>query len=398
MAVKISKDQVRALIGIYAGTLTIMSILVPVPILAAVAQAFPGTPPLLIQMLVSSSSFAAIVGSFVFARLARYIYRRTGMLIATCIYLFGLLPVVFHDSITPALISAIAVGFAMGGIQNTSGAMITDYFEGDQRGMLFGLCSVFVGVGGTIYTMLAGRLGAQNWWMAYYAYLVILIILAVMFIALPKGKKETTSEKMQRARIPREVVVIACLVFFYFACNQIFSNNISMFLSQNGLGGVVESGNVSSFNTIIGCLGGLLVVPCHRLFKRQTLTVNAILGGIGATLIFTAGSLMPVFAGAFCMSFAYAVYNAISSQYVSEASGTVGMAFNLAILNASGSLGNFFSPMMIGGLAGALGGTAQNSFMVGTALCVVIAVVSAAYFAKFKSPKSGSAESETETA
>lgn len=393
MALNISKEQVRALIGIYSATLTIMSILIPVPILAAVAQAFPGTPPILIQMLVSCSSFAAIAGSFVFARLARYMYRRTGMLISTAIYLLGLLPVVFHDSIYPALVAAVAVGFAMGGIQNTVGAMITDYFEGDSRGLLFGLCSVFVGIGGTVYTMVAARLGAQNWWMAYYTYLIIAGILVFMFFVLPKGKKEVSATgTTQRTHVPREVIVVAVLVFFYFACNQVFSNNISMFISETGLGGTVDSGNVSSLNTFVGAIGGLLVIPCHRIFKRQTLTVNAVLGGIGAVLIFTAGSLMPVFAGAFCMSFAYAVYNAISSQYVSEASDTVGMAFNLAILNSSGSLGNFFSPMMIGGVAGTIGGTAGNSFMVCAALCVIIAVVSAVYFARVKSPKSLAAD------
>lgn len=397
MALKISKEQVRALVGFYSGTFTIMSILVPVPILGAVAQAFPDTPAMLIQMLVSCSSFAAIAGSFVFARLARYMYRRTGMLISTAIYLVGLLPVAFHDSIYPALFAAIAVGFAMGGVQNTVGAMITDYFEGDSRGLLFGLCSVFVGLGGTLYTMVAGRLGAENWWMAYYTYLIIAVVLVVMFIVLPKGKKEVAETgKTQRARIPREVIVVSLMVFFYFSCNQVFSNNISMFLAQTGLGDTVMSGNVSSVNTLVGAIGGLLVIPVHRLFKRQTLTVNAILGAIGAALIFTAGSIMPVFAGAFAMSFAYAVYNAISSQYVSEASDTVGMAFNLAILNSSGSLGNFFSPMMIGGVAGAFGGTAADSFMVCAGLAAIVGVVSAVYFAKVKSPKAASTETEVQ--
>lgn len=399
MALNISKEQVRALVGFYSGTFTIMSILIPVPILGAVAQAFPDTPAMLIQMLVSCSSFAAIAGSFVFARLARYMYRRTGMLISTAIYLVGLLPVVFHDSIYPALFAAIAVGFAMGGVQNTVGAMITDYFEGDSRGMLFGLCSVFVGLGGTLYTMVAGRLGAENWWMAYYTYLIIAIVLVFMFIVLPKGKKEVaTTGKTERTRIPREVIVVAIMVFFYFSCNQVFSNNISMFLSQTGLGDTVVSGNVSSVNTLVGAIGGLLVIPVHRIFKRQTLTVNAILGAIGAVLIFTAGSIMPVFAGAFAMSFAYAVYNAISSQYVSEASGTVGMAFNLAILNSSGSLGNFFSPMMIGGAAGFFGGTAADSFKVCAILAMIVAVVSAVYFAKVKSPKTASEEADIQAA
>lgn len=396
---KISKEQVRALLGFYAGTLTIMSILIPVPILASVAQAFPDAPPILIQMLVSCSSFAAIAGSFVFARLARYVYRRTGMLIATSIYLLGLLPVAFHDSIYPALVAAVAVGFAMGGVQNTVGAMITDYFEGDSRGLLFGLCSLFVGIGGTVYTMTAAVLGAEKWWMAYCAYLIIAVILVFMFFVLPKGKKEEVAPgKTQRARVPREVVVVSVLVFFYFACNQVFSNNISMFINETGLGGTIESGNASSLYTIVGAISGLLVIPVHRLFKRQTLAVNAVLGAVGAVLIFTAGSLMPVFIGAALIAVAYAVFNSISSQYISEASDSVGMAFNLAILNSSGSLGNFFSPMLIGGVAGALGGTAGASFTVFAVLAVVVAIASAIYFAKYKSPKSTEGDVEVQMA
>lgn len=390
----ISKEQIRALVGIYVGIISIMSILIPVPILAAIAQAFPDTPVILIQMLVSGSSFAAILGNFVVARLACYMYRRTAMLFSTALYLVGLLPLAFHDSIYPALVAAFFVGFAMGGIQNSSGAMITDYFEGDQRGIWFGLCSVFVGIGGVIYTMLAGMLGAQNWWMAYAAYLVIAVLLVIEFITLPKGNKEGAPEKGGHTKVPREVLFLSVAVFFYFACNQIFNNNIAMVVTGSGIGGVEESGAVTSFNTFAGIVGGLLVFPFHRIFKRQSLTVNAILSAIGCVLIFTASNIFPVFAGAFFMAFAYGVFNPLSSQYASEASDATGMAFNLAIVTSAGSLGNFFSPMMIGGVAGMFGGSAASSFMVGSVVCVVIAVVLAVYFAGHKAAKGESATSD----
>ena len=93
-------------IGIYAATATIMSIIIPVPVLASIAQAFPDVPMATVQLIVAIPSLLAIVANFITAKLAtRYTPRvRT---IADCLFYVaaGLVGYFLHDSF-PMLIVA----------------------------------------------------------------------------------------------------------------------------------------------------------------------------------------------------------------------------------------------------------------------------------------------------
>ena len=141
--------QIKSLIGIYAASMNIMGILIPVSILAAVAQAFPDVPMAMVQMIVSIPSILAIASNFIFAGLSHKLYRKTSIIISTCIFIVGgILLYFFHDNFAWLIVAACCSGFAMGGVQNGTGALVTDEFEGDLRGTAFGLFSVFVGIGG----------------------------------------------------------------------------------------------------------------------------------------------------------------------------------------------------------------------------------------------------------
>ncbi|WP_417572208.1 hypothetical protein [Paratractidigestivibacter faecalis] len=81
--------QIKSLIGIYAASMNIMGILIPVSILAAVAQAFPDVPMAMVQMIVSIPSILAIASNFIFAGLSHKLYRKTSIIISTCIFIVG---------------------------------------------------------------------------------------------------------------------------------------------------------------------------------------------------------------------------------------------------------------------------------------------------------------------
>ena len=72
--------QIKSLIGIYAASMNIMGILIPVSILAAVAQAFPDVPMAMVQMIVSIPSILAIASNFIFAGLSHKLYRKTSII------------------------------------------------------------------------------------------------------------------------------------------------------------------------------------------------------------------------------------------------------------------------------------------------------------------------------
>ena len=377
-------SNIKKCIGIYAASMNIMGILIPVSILAAVSQAFPDVPVATVQMIVAIPSILAILSNFVFAGLSYKFYRKTSIIISTCIMLVGgLIPYFFHDSIVPLLIAACLAGFAMGGVQNGTGALVTDEFEGDLRGTIFGLFSVFVGIGGILYTVIASRLGAGQWWDAYLAYLCLVPELILEIIFMPKGNKEEKPTKGNRVKVPREVLTIAVIGFFFFALTQLFNSNEAMLVTERGLGGTAEAGNAATLYNIAGMIGGFCVFPWKKLFKVQTLSVNTVISTVGCFIMLIAASMFQVSLGAVLMSFAYSIYNPIECQFASEASEPMGMAFNLAIITATQSLGQAFSPMIMGAVSMPFGGGISGQFTAGVVMFAVLAVVSFLYFGKF---------------
>lgn len=382
-----SAKQIKYLVGIYAASMTIMGILIPVSILASVAEAFPDVPVAMVQMLVSIPSFLAIAANFVFAGLSSKLYRKTSIIISTVLFIVGgMLPLVIRDNFAVLMVTACCAGFAMGGVQNGTGALVTDEFEGDLRGTAFGLFSVFVGIGGIIFTMVAAQLGAKDWHNAYLAYLAMIPMLLLEIVCMPRGNKEEKPSKTHRMKVPKEIFAIGAIGFVYFALTQLFSSNEAMLVVERALGGTVEAGQAASLYNVAGMIGGFLVFPWKKIFKRQTLSVNTVISTVGCAVILIASAILHVYAGAILMSLAYSIYNPIECQFASEASEPMGMAFNLAIITATQSLGQAFSPMIMGVAAIPFGGGITGQFTAGTIMFAILAVVSFWYFGKVYKP------------
>lgn len=380
--------EIKYLVGIYAASMNIMGILVPTSILGAVAQSFPNVSVSVVQMIVAIPSLLAIAANFLFASLSSKLYRKTSILIGSALFICGgLIPYFFHVSIVPLLVSACICGFAMGAVQNGTGAIVTDVFEGDVRGTVFGLFSVFVGLGAVPLQLAAGTLAAGGeWWRAYLAFLILVPEFILEIICLPKGNKEEAPSKTHRVKVPREVIIIGAIGFCYFALTQLFNSNVAMLVSGRGLGTTAETSQATSLYSLAGMIGGLLVFPWKKLFKNQTLSVNTVISTVGCLALAIAASMLHVFAGAILMSLAYAIYNPIECQFASEASEPMGMAFNLAIITATQSLGQALSPAIFGAITSPFGGTAASQYAVGAALFGILAIVTFVYFAKFYKP------------
>lgn len=380
-------------IGIYAATATIMSILIPVPVLASIAQAFPEVPMTTVQLIAAIPSLLAIVANFVTAKLATRFTPRVRTIAACFFYVAaGLVGYFLHDNFAMLIVASCLAGFGMGGVQNSIASLITNSFDGDARGAAFGLCSVFVGLGGFVYVSMAAALGAEAWYNAYLGYFVVLVLIVLQLIFLPKGVLEEPTAKGEHVKIPREVIFLCIFGFAYFGATQLFNNNISMFIAETGLGGTMEAGNASQVYTLAGMVGGFLVSPIKRLFKNQTLAANALISLIGCACIVLTGSLVGVCIGAAFMAFGFAVYNPIESQLVSEASPAKGLAFNLALMAATQSIGQATSPYWIGAAATPMGGGTTAMFYVGVIIFAVLMVVQFLYFNSLKKKAAASAE------
>ena len=147
-----------------------------------------------VQLIVAIPSLLAIVANFITAKLATRFTPRVRTIAACFFYVAaGLVGYFLHDNFAMLMVASCLAGFGMGGVQNSIASLITNSFDGDARGAAFGLCSVFVGLGGFVYVSMAAALGAQAWYNAYLGYFAVLVLIALQLIFLPKGELEEPS-------------------------------------------------------------------------------------------------------------------------------------------------------------------------------------------------------------
>jgi len=380
-----TKKEVKYLIGIFSGIMTLMAINIPISVLGAIGESFPNASSVTIQMIVALPGFLGIVSNLIFSRMAHRVHKKS--IVMLCMILFivgGLFPFFFHSSIIYLLISACVVGFALGGIQNSSTALICDYFDGDKRAMAMGMLSVFIGLGGTIYTFVASRIGKTQWHYAYLTFLCLIPLMIIQIICMPKGILEDKPTKTNRIKVPGAVIWICIFGFFMYTVSQLFNSNISMLVLERRIGSTYESGIATTVYTVAMMFSGLVVVPFMRVCKRLSLSVLYLIGALGCGVMLLGDNLLIICVGAAILAISYGIYTPFQNQAASEASGTVGLAFNLALASAVSSLGQATSPITTGTIAGLIGTGTGVLFGIGLVITIVFTFISGVYFLKIK--------------
>ena len=366
----------KYLVGLYAAMMTMMGVNIPISILGAIHEEFPEVSGTLVQMIVSVPGLLAIASNLIFSKMAHKIYKK--QIVTFCILLFlagGLIPFFFHGSIVILLFSACLAGFAMGGVQNSCTALTCDYFDGDKRATVMGLSSVFIGLGGVIFTFIASRLGAGQWHYAYLTFLCMIPLLAAVLLCMPKGILEEKPTKTNHVKVPSKVIWCCVFGFFMYTACQLFNSNVSMLVSERGIGSTSEAGTAMTVYTIAMMGAGLLVVPFTRLFKTLSFPALFVISGLGCAIMMKGQSLLIICIGAVVMSFAYGVFTPFLNKAVSEESPAMGMAFNLALASGLCSLGQASSPITTGFVAGLFDGSTAVYFATGLVISALFAVV-----------------------
>lgn len=377
------KLNLKALVGVYSCALVLMGLIVPVSVLANIAQTFPDTPITTIQLIVTMPSLIAIPTGIIVSKFADRVYKKTFALFFTVLYIFaGTMPIYLHSSVSQLLLSSALVGVSMGGLQNAMTTIIPDYFEGEARGTVLGLLSTFVCLGGFIYTAAATALGASDWTHAFYAYFIIGIFLIAEIIFLPKGKLEPKPQKGQHVVVPKEVIVLCILGFCLYTFCQLFNSNESLLVVERGIGDTAEAGMGSSAYTISGIVAGIIVAPLMKVFKKHAPTSTFVMALAGLVVYALANNVVMLCLAGFLIGLAYQTFTPFGGMGAANFSNAMGMAFNMALCNASMSLGQALSPYTTSFLGSFFGGSITSMIWVGAVAMAILCVAGYVYFNK----------------
>ena len=379
------KTKAKYIVGIYAAAFSIMGMLVPVPIVAQVAATFPNENIAAVQMVVSIIPlFMAISAMLVSSLLAPRILKKRTLLVAHCIYVLAGLAVFFfmHNSLAQILVGSSFIGIAVGAVQNSSDALIADYFEGKSRSFVMGFYSTFVALGGVLWVGLSSALGADNWVNSYLAYLGMIPLIIIEAICLPNGHLEPKHEKNVFSAMPKEVAIITVVSFVFVMCFQLFNTNSSLIIAARGMGGVAEAGTVTSIVSLAGIVAGLIVGALYAKFKNLSMPISWCITLVGLVLALTAPDLGMMCAAGFIASLGKESYVPNEGNFAAGNSAPEGRAFNLAIGMAGINFGMALSPLVFEALSTPFGNTIESKFALGIAICLVLIVFGFIHYRK----------------
>lgn len=388
------KTKIKYLVGIYAAAMCIMGMLVPVPIVASVAAAFPNENIAAVQMIIGIIPLMmAVSAMLVSSQLASRVSKKKTTLVGhVIVMLAGASVLVFHDSLAQVLAASAVMGLGLGAVQNSTDALIADYFGGKQRSFVMGIYSTFVALGGIIWTMVSGILGSAEWFHSYAAYFIMIVFIVIEAVCLPEGHLEPKRKVNVFANMPKEVAIITVMSFVFVLTFQLFSSNVSLLVVGRGFGGTVEAGLASTVMTVAGIAAGLLVGPLFAKFKNLSMPIawGVTLVGLGLTLV--APAFMVLCVAGFVVALGKETYVPLEGYFAAGNSAPEGRAFNLAIGMAGINFGMALSPIVFEAVTSPFGATIDQKFIAGMIVCAACVVFGAIKYRKLTPAQLAEAE------
>jgi hypothetical protein len=174
--------------------------------------------------------------------------------------------------------------------------------------------------------------------------------------------------------LDKEVALITVLSFIFIMCFQLLNTNVSLIVAERGLGGVAESGMVTTATSFAGIFAGLLVGPLFKKFKNLAMPIAWIICGVGLVLVLVAPMLGMLAAGGFIASLGKETYVPTEGNFAAGNSAPEGRAFNLAIGMAGINFGMALSPVVFELLSTPFGHTIESKMIIGLVIVAVLVV------------------------
>ena len=378
-------DKFRIKLGIYSCYLLMMGVIAVSSNIANIIAAFPeANQTTIITYLISVPCIVIIPMALLTGKLMERVAKKTLMLIGILCFLAGGCLPFFMDSLMPILVMRIIFGVGMGLSSTLCPALVMDYFEDPvERDKVTGTGTAFQMLGGMIFSIVSGNLGAIRWNVSFLGHLVALISLVGCILCIPYKKPEAVTASGEKVRFrPTPMMWVWVIAFFIFTLSgQTYSNFASSIITEKGLGSSAAAGYSLSIFALGGFIMGFAFAKVSKVCKRFTLTVGSMLLAVSYVVMTFASSLALSYVGALICGLAYSV--CMPSLFTGAANSvdrnSSGMAVSLAtcLQNAGMAVCPYFVTPLGTLLQGRYPSLSvnQGGMIVGMLVAVVLAVL-----------------------
>ena len=362
----------------------------------AMIAAFPEIPVQLVEMLTTIPSMflmiSVLTSSFIAKKLG---YKQTIVTGLTLVAIAGIIPA-FIANFYVVIFSRALLGFGIGLFNSLLVAMISYFYDGDERSSLFGIQSACEGLGGMAITFIAGQLLKLNWQAPFYAYLIAIPVLIMFTLFVPKVE---TTDLLAKANIQVNATVdtkkgsfapvfgLVGLIFVVAILYMTMGIKVSSLMVGEGYASASDASTVIMALSLGAMISGFLFGQTFKLLKDYTLVVAFGLMAVAMYLIGTSNAVFMTVAGGFLVGFAFRMImpyfiNKVNTSNIPNTS----LATSLILVGYN--FGVFITPygsMILEKIAGSNG--LRGVFYV-DAIAFVLLALGTFFFVSFTSKKS----------
>lgn len=285
----------------------------------------------------------------------------------------------YADSFVVAAMASVVLGFAGGGLNTSTNALVSDLYEAE-RGSMLNVLGIFFGVGGLGVPLAAAFLAARfTIPQLMVAAAALALVCAVAFTALqfPAGREAHSFSVREAAGMIKYpgVLLFSFLLLFESANEQVMNTFTSTWLGAAGAAATRATFGLAGYQGSM-MIGRIIAAPLLRRVSKRKLVLCAAAGTIVATSVLLLGrsveikTLGAVLVG---LTFApiYPTVLAIAGDRYQRFAGTVfGILFAIALFGA------IAAPSIVGHMAGRFGVLSGPLVpLVGTVMVLVFAVL-----------------------
>ena len=325
---------------------------------ADLAAAFPEVPVELVQMLITAPILVQTPVTLFSSVFRRFASPKTLLVLACVLFMVGgLTPYLIH--VFPViLVMRCVYGAGVGLVVPLTASLAAEHFQGKERAAVMGLNSAIGMLGGAFYTYVGGQLSVIGWQYCFLAYLIGIPVLIATVLFLPAGQKAAGPEEPRQAaglRLPGVVftVAITSLVYlvFYFA----YTNHISLFVANTGLGNASHSGMSYSIVNACGFVGGLLFGALSQRAGGKMLPVSVGVTTVGFFIIGMSQNLPVLYAGSVLIGVGLSWFMPQTQLMIGASVPQEQCTYAYGVNGAVSNAGQFLSALVLGGCAAVLG-------------------------------------------
>ncbi|MBP2642839.1 MAG: hypothetical protein H6Q67_726 [Firmicutes bacterium] len=275
--------------------------------LGEIAKAFPGTDPVLINLISNFPVFLALAISFVIGKLAQKYDKKTLLITALGIYIIGGLGGAFiNGSIAQILVMRALVGIGAGISAPLCGSIISDLYDGDEKATMLGWTNGFSSLLAILITMVSGWLCSIKWEYTFFAYAVFIVVLLLEIFALPSlppvvAASSSNSEPAEKPTYTTKQKIKLALIGLYVVCSMMIGMLLFMkmpiMVMQDNLGDPLLVATAFSINTGTAFLSAVIFGYIVKIFKRYTLALYSIFTALAFLTVFNAYSSTLLYIG-----------------------------------------------------------------------------------------------------